>query len=66
MHPAVRVLGTLLRLVGISSPEDTEPHTAPQAAPQKPASAPPSWRSATPPKSQPAQREAGEPKPPAS
>ena len=26
MHPALRTLGNLLRLVGISSPEDTEPH----------------------------------------
>jgi hypothetical protein len=42
MHPAVRALGNLLRLVGISSPEDTELHPA---APAKPA-APPSWRSA--------------------
>lgn len=45
MHPAVRVLGTLLRLVGISSPEDTETHPA---EPVKPAD-PPSWRSAPPP-----------------
>jgi hypothetical protein len=31
MHPAVRVLGTLLRLVGISSPEDTAPHPTAKA-----------------------------------
>jgi hypothetical protein len=44
MHPAVRALGTLLRLVGISSPEDTA------TDPVKPAG-PPSWRSAPPPTS---------------
>jgi hypothetical protein len=53
MHPAVRALGTLLRLVGISSPEDTASRpsaTGPQTG--KPA-APPSWRSSSDP-SQPA------------
>jgi hypothetical protein len=68
MHPAVRVFGTLLRLVGISSPEDIEPHAAPQAATQKPASGPPSWRSSiassAPPASPPSPPEAGKPKPP--
>jgi hypothetical protein len=68
MHPAVRVFGTLLRLVGISSPEDT----APRVATQKPASGPPSWRSFTapstvtaPPVSPSSPPEAGKPKPPA-
>ncbi len=37
MHPVVRVIGKVLRLVGISSPED--------ALPKPPdASDPPSWR----------------------
>ena len=45
MHPAVRALGTLLRLVGISSPEDTESHPAESAKPADP----PSWRSSPPP-----------------
>jgi hypothetical protein len=37
MHPVVRVIGKVLRLVGISSPED--------AAPKPPdANDPPSWR----------------------
>ena len=38
MHPIVRTLGKLLRLVGISSPEDTA--TAPASA----VGDPPSWR----------------------
>src|ERR1700722_2591723 len=38
MHPAVRALGTLLRLVGISSPEDTAPR--PSAIGQEPARQP--------------------------
>jgi hypothetical protein len=42
MHPAVRALGTLLRLVGVSSPEDTATHPAEAAKP----AGPPSWRSA--------------------
>ena len=42
MHSAVRALGNLLRLAGISSPEDTERH------PAKPAT-PASRRSTTPP-----------------
>jgi hypothetical protein len=37
MNPVVRVLGNVLRLVGISSPEDA-------AAKPKPAGGPPSWR----------------------
>ncbi|HWZ51566.1 MAG TPA: hypothetical protein VNW54_08880 [Granulicella sp.] len=41
MHPAVRALGKLLRLVGISSPEDTMPNSAREKDP----SGPPSWRS---------------------
>jgi hypothetical protein len=37
MHPIVRVIGKVLRLVGISSPEDSLPKP-------KDASDPPSWR----------------------
>jgi hypothetical protein len=37
MHPVVRVIGKVLRLVGISSPEDALPKP-------KDASNPPSWR----------------------
>ena len=37
MNPVVRALGKVLRLVGISSPEDA-------AAKPKPAGTPPSWR----------------------
>jgi hypothetical protein len=37
MHPVVRAIGKVLRLVGISSPEDSLPKT--QAATD-----PPSWR----------------------
>jgi hypothetical protein len=37
MNPVVRVLGTVLRLVGISSPEDAAPKP-------KPGVGPPSWR----------------------
>ncbi len=37
MNPIVRVVGKVLRLVGISSPEDNLPRT-------KEASGPPSWR----------------------
>jgi hypothetical protein len=37
MHPLVRVVGKMLRLIGISSPEDSIPKTAA-------ASDPPSWR----------------------
>ena len=39
MHPVVRVIGKVLRLVGISSPEDALPKL-------KDASDPPSWRTA--------------------
>lgn len=39
MNPVVRALGKVLRLVGISSPEDA-------LAKQKSASDPPSWRDA--------------------
>jgi hypothetical protein len=39
MHPVVRVIGKVLRLVGISSPEDALPKP-------KEASDPPSWRTA--------------------
>jgi hypothetical protein len=39
MHPVVRTFGKLLRLVGISSPEDSAPKA-------KLASDPPSWRTA--------------------
>jgi hypothetical protein len=44
MNPVVRALGKVLRLVGISSPEDA-------AAKPKSAAGPPSWRDA--PKSKP-------------
>ena len=44
MNPVVRALGKVLRLVGISSPEDS-------AAKPKSAASPPSWRDA--PKSKP-------------
>lgn len=37
MHPAVRALGKVLRLVGISSPEDAE-------AKRESVNDPPSWR----------------------
>jgi hypothetical protein len=37
MHPAIRALGKVLRLVGISSPEDA-------VAKQEEANGPPSWR----------------------
>jgi hypothetical protein len=37
MHPVVRVIGKVLRLVGISSPEDSLPK-------RKDPSDPPSWR----------------------
>jgi hypothetical protein len=37
MHPAIRALGKVLRLVGISSPEDSE------AKPEE-KNGPPSWR----------------------
>jgi hypothetical protein len=40
MHPVVRVIGKVLRLVGISSPEDSLPKP-------KDASDPPSWRTNT-------------------
>jgi hypothetical protein len=40
MNPVVRALGKVLRLVGISSPEDT----ADTAAKPKSAGGPPSWR----------------------
>jgi len=39
MRPFVRAIGRVLRLVGISSPEDTLPQA-------KAADAPPSWRDA--------------------
>jgi hypothetical protein len=41
MHPVVRALGKILRLVGISSPEDAE-------AKRETAGGPPSWRNAAP------------------
>lgn len=37
MHPVVRAVGKMLRLVGISSPEDSAPK-------QKTAADPPSWK----------------------
>ena len=41
MHPAVRAIGKVLRLVGISSPEDSE--AKPNAV-----GGPPSWRNSAP------------------
>lgn len=46
MHPLVRAIGKVLRLVGISSPEDSLPKPAE-------ASDPPSWRNQTPPPPEP-------------
>jgi hypothetical protein len=43
MNPIVRALGKVLRLVGISSPEDALPKP-------KTAADPPSWRNPSPPK----------------
>ncbi len=43
MNPVVRAIGKVLRLVGISSPEDSVPKP-------KNASDPPSWRNSLPPK----------------
>ena len=40
MHPAIRALGKVLRLVGISSPEDA-------LAKKEEANGPPSWRRAS-------------------
>jgi hypothetical protein len=48
MNPVVRALGKVLRLVGISSPEDTAATTAAAARPKRPG--PPSWRDRQPPK----------------
>lgn len=45
MNPVVRVLGKVLQLVGISSPEDAAPKA-------KSAADPPSWRDAKPAKPQ--------------
>jgi hypothetical protein len=42
MNPLVRAIGKILRLVGISSPEDLPK--------PKPSTAPPSWRDPQPPK----------------
>jgi hypothetical protein len=42
MHPLVRIIGRILRVVGISSPEDS-------LAKPIDASDPPSWRNRTPP-----------------
>jgi hypothetical protein len=50
MNPFVRALGTVLRLVGISSPEDTRPKA-------KSSEEPPSWRKPAEPKSAPAQEQ---------
>jgi hypothetical protein len=45
MNPIVRALGKVLRLVGISSPEDSVPKPRPRTAAD-----PPSWRNPSPPK----------------
>jgi hypothetical protein len=50
MNPLMRALGTVLRLVGISSPEDTRPKT-------KSSAEPPSWREPAEQKSAPAQEQ---------
>jgi hypothetical protein len=50
MNPLVRTLGKVLRLVGISSPEDTRP-TAKSSA------GPPSWRKPAKPESPPSQEQ---------
>jgi len=46
MHPLVRMAGKVLRLVGISSPEDAAPRVIS-------ASDPPSWRTRNPPPEKP-------------
>jgi hypothetical protein len=46
MRPIVRVIGKVLRLVGISSPEDAAPKASA-------ASDPPSWRTTNPPPAKP-------------
>jgi hypothetical protein len=43
MHPVIRVLGRMLSLVGVSSPEDA-------AAKREAVDGPPSWRKPAPPK----------------
>ena len=50
MNPLVRALGTVLRLVGISSPEDTRPKA-------KNSAEPPSWRKPAAPKAPPSQEQ---------
>jgi hypothetical protein len=50
MNPLMRVVGTVLRLVGISSPEDTRPKA-------KSTAEPPSWRKPAEPKAPPSQEQ---------
>jgi hypothetical protein len=50
MNPVVRALGKVLRLVGISSPEDAGPKA-------KGKGDPPSWRDAKPPAPEPPKKE---------
>jgi hypothetical protein len=50
MNPIMRVVGTVLRLVGISSPEDTRPKA-------KSSAEPPSWRKPAEPKAPPSQEQ---------
>lgn len=50
MNPLMRALGTVLRLVGISSPEDTRPKA-------KSSTDVPSWRKPTEPESAPAEEQ---------
>ncbi len=56
MHPVIRALGRVLRLVGISSPEDAK-------AKQTVADGLPSWRKTSPGPSAPASEKASEKKP---
>jgi hypothetical protein len=50
MNPLMRTLGMVLRLVGISSPEDTRPKT-------KITAEPPNWRKAVKPESPASQKQ---------
>jgi hypothetical protein len=50
MNALVRALGTVLRLVGISSPEDTRPKA-------KSTAEPPTWRKPAEPKAPPSQEQ---------
>ncbi len=45
MHPVVRAIGKMLRVVGISSPEDCEANAGSKPGPEI-AAEPPLWRNA--------------------